>query len=84
MNNSGLSIIYRETRSKREKTAEFLREEINSILLSLNKGLPIYSGETADLNADIQRYTEFITEERLLKKLLDKMEEQENEAVDKC
>ena len=77
MDKTELNIIYRETRSKREKTAEFLREEINSILLSLNKGLPIYSGETADLNADIQRYTEFITEERLLKKLLDKMEEQD-------
>lgn len=76
MNNSGLSIMYLEVRSKREKTAEYLREEINSILLSLNKGLPIYSGEAADLNADIQRYTEFITEERLLKKLLDEMEEQ--------
>ena len=76
MNNSGLSIMYLEARSKREKLAEYLREEINSILLSLDKGLPIYSGETADLNADIQRYTEFITEERLLKKLLDKMEGQ--------
>ena len=76
MNNSGLSIMYLEVRSKREKLAEYLREEINSILLSLDKGLPIYSGETADLNADIQRYTEFITEERLLKKLLDKMEGQ--------
>lgn len=76
MNNSGLSIMYLEVRSKREKLAKYLREEINSILLSLDKGLPIYSGETADLNADIQRYTEFITEERLLKKLLDKMEGQ--------
>ena len=76
MNNSGLSIMYLEAKNKREKLAEYLKEDLNSILLSLNKGLPIYSGETADLNADIQRYTEFITEERLLKKLLDKMEEQ--------
>ena len=76
MNKTGLNIMYLEAKNKREKIAEYLREEIKSLLLSLDKGLPIYSGETADLNADIQRYTEFITEERLLKKLLDEMEEQ--------
>lgn len=76
MNNSGLSIMYLTAKNKRERIAEYLKEDLNSILLSLNKGIPIYSGETADHNAAIQRYTEFITEERLLKKLLDKMEEQ--------
>ena len=68
--------MYLEAKNKREKMAEYLREDINSLLVSLDKGLPIYSSEAADLNADIQRYTEFIAEERLLKKLLDEMEDQ--------